>query len=74
MIHFPESYADLDIPEGAVVRSGGTDLQERLRSHNAAPTIVDLTGIQGFAGIDRNAERVRIGGGTRMATVASRTA
>ena len=71
MIHFPESYADIDVPDGAVVRSGGTDLQERLRSHNAAPTIVDLTGIAGFAGIDRSDTGVRIGGGTRMAVVAA---
>ncbi len=70
MIHFPESYETIEVPAGAVVRSGGTDLQERLRSHNAAPTIVDLTGIAGFAGIDVNDERVRIGGGTTMATVA----
>ena len=71
MIHFPESYADIDVPAGAVVRSGGTDLQERLRSHNAAPTIVDLTGVSGFAGIDTAGDAVRIGGGTRMATVAA---
>ena len=71
MIHFPESYADIDVPAGAVVRSGGTDLQERLRSHNAAPTIVDLTGIAGFSGIDRSDAGVRIGGGTSMAVVAA---
>ena len=71
MIHFPDSYADIDVPADAVVRSGGTDLQERLRSHNAAPTIVDLTGISGFAGIDRSDGGVRIGGGTRMAAVAA---
>ncbi|MEM9464432.1 MAG: FAD binding domain-containing protein [Actinomycetota bacterium] len=71
MIHFPDSYADIEVPAGAVMRSGGTDLQERLRSHNAAPTIVDLTAIAGFAGIDRSDAGVRIGGGTRMATVAA---
>ena len=71
MIHFPESYADIDVPSGAVVRSGGTDLQERLRSHNAAPVIVDLTGIAGFAGVDRSDAGVRIGGGTSMAVVAA---
>ncbi|MEO0495604.1 MAG: FAD binding domain-containing protein, partial [Actinomycetota bacterium] len=74
MIHFPESYADIDVPDGAVVRSGGTDLQERLRSLNAAPTIVDLTGVAGFAGIASSATGVRIGGGTRMAVVASELA
>ena len=71
MIHFPESYAAVDVPDGAVVRSGGTDLQARLRADNAAPTIVDLTGVAGFAGIDRSDTGVRIGGGTRMAAVAS---
>lgn len=71
MIHFPDSYAAIEVPDGAVVRSGGTDLQERLRSHNATPTIVDLTGIAGFSGIEASADGVRIGGGTRMASVAS---
>lgn len=71
MIHFPEAYDAIDVPDAAVVRSGGTDLQERLRSHNAAPTIVDLTGIAGFAGIETSDAGIRIGGGTRMAVVAS---
>lgn len=70
MIHFPDSYRSIDVPDGAVVRSGGTDLQERMRSHNAAPPIVDLTGISGFTGIDATGDRVRIGGGTTMAAVA----
>ncbi len=70
MIDFPDTYSAIEVPDGAVVRSGGTDLQERLRSHNAQPTIVDLTGIDGFAGIDRSADKVRIGGGTTMAVVA----
>lgn len=70
MIEFPTTYDDLDVPAGAVVRSGGTDLQERLRSHNASPTIVDLTGIEGYAVIDLDGQRVRIGAGTPMATVA----
>ncbi len=70
MIDFPESYAAINIPDGAVVRSGGTDLQERLRSRNAQPHIIDLTGIEGFAGIDHSPERLRIGGGTTMAVVA----
>ena len=70
MIDFPETYDELHVPAGAVVRSGGTDLQERLRTHNAQPHIVDLTGIRGFTGIDRSPERTRIGGGTTMAVVA----
>lgn len=70
MIDFPNTYAEITVPDGAVVRSGGTDLQERLRSANAQPHIVDLTGIDGFAGIDAGPDGVRIGGGTRMAVVA----
>ncbi len=74
MISFPESFDTIQVPDDAVVRAGGTDLQERLRSHNASPAIVDLTGIQGFAGIDASAEGVRIGAGTKMAVVASELA
>ncbi len=70
MIDFPETIEGLTIPDGSVARAGGTDLQERLRATNAAPPIVDLTGIAGLAGI-RNVEgTVRIGAGTRVATVA----
>ena len=40
------------LPEGGgVFRAGGTDLQERLRSTNAAPRILDLMGIDDFVGI-----------------------
>lgn len=70
MIDFPETYDNLHVPAGAVVRSGGTDLQERLRTHNEQPHIVDLTRIRGFTGIDHSPERTRIGGGTTMAVVA----
>ena len=70
MISFPDSYDSIEIPDGSVVRSGGTDLQGRLRANNAAPAIVDLTRIEGFAGINTDASGTRIGGGTRMAVVA----
>ena len=70
MIDFPTTYAAITVPEGAVVRSGGTDLQERLRTNNAQPHVVDLTGIDGFAGIESSDTGTRIGGGTPMATVA----
>jgi len=70
MISFPASYNDIDVPDGAVVRSGGTDLQGRLRSNNTTPVIVDLTRIDDFAGINSDASGTRIGGGTRMAVVA----
>ncbi|MEM9607171.1 MAG: FAD binding domain-containing protein [Actinomycetota bacterium] len=75
MISFPTTLSELEVPDGAVVRAGGTDLQERLRSAASvgkpAPHIVDLTGIDGFAGItDAVDGGVRIGAGTRMAVVA----
>ncbi|MEO1061323.1 MAG: FAD binding domain-containing protein [Actinomycetota bacterium] len=75
MIQFPTTLAELQVPHGAVVRAGGTDLQERLRSAAsvgaAAPDLVDLTGIAGFAGIADAADGgVRIGAGTRMTVVA----
>ncbi|WP_436498908.1 FAD binding domain-containing protein [Actinokineospora sp. HUAS TT18] len=61
---------DTPIPDGAVLRAGGTDLQERLRSHNLQPDIVDLTGVPGFAGITRDADGVTVGAGTPIAVVA----
>lgn len=75
MTMFPTSVSELDVGDGVVVRAGGTDLQERLRSAASvgepAPELVDLTGIGGFAGItDRADGGVRIGAGTRMAVVA----
>ncbi len=44
------------VPDGATVedtvfRAGGTDLQERLRTSNAQPRIIDLTGLPGFADV-----------------------
>ena len=70
MIDFPASFDELSVPPGAVVRAGGTDLQERLRSHNAAPHLIDLTGIADFAGIAETPTGTRIGAGTRLAVVA----
>lgn len=60
-------------PDGTsdfVYRAGGTDLQERLRTTGATPHVLDLTGIPGFAGIERDATGTRIGAGTTVATVA----
>ena len=71
MISFPESFDDIDIPAGAVVRAGGTDLQERLRAHNARPHIVDLTGVAGFTDIETTSSGTRIGAGAKIADVAS---
>jgi len=71
MISFPDSYENVNVEPGATVRSGGTDLQERLRTANASVPIVDLTGIADFAGISSDSTGTRIGGGTRMAVVAA---
>lgn len=54
-----------------VYRAGGTDLQERLRTRGETPHIWDLTGIPGFAGITREADRTVIGAGTTVAAVAT---
>lgn len=70
MIEFPTTIDGLTIAAGKVARAGGTDLQERLRHQTDPPAIVDLTGLDGFAGIDRTGDTIRIGAGTRMAVVA----
>ena len=70
MITFPTTLDSLTVPDGAVVRAGGTDLQERLRSTGARPGIVDLSAVDGFAGISADSAGIRIGAGTRMAVVA----
>jgi xanthine dehydrogenase YagS FAD-binding subunit len=60
-------------PEGAgefVYRAGGTDLQERLRTTGATPHVLDLTGVPGFAGIERTGAGTTIGAGTTVATLA----
>ncbi len=70
-VTFLESADNPEIPPGAVVRAGGTDLQERLRSANSRPDIVDLTRIPGFASIGDGPDGgTRIGAGTRIAVVA----
>lgn len=53
-----------------VYRAGGTDLQERLRTNDESPHIYDLTGIEGFSGIDRRDDVTTIGAGTPIAVVA----
>ena len=60
-------------PDGTgdfVYRAGGTDLQERLRTTGATPHVLDLTGVPGFAGIERADAGTTIGAGTTVATVA----
>jgi len=70
VIDFPSNIDGLTIPEGSVARAGGTDLQERLRSELNPPSIVDLTGIENFAGIRTDGTGTRIGAGTRINVVA----
>lgn len=69
-ISFPESVDGLTVPAGAMVRGGGTDVQERLRSDNARPDIIDLTRIFGFTNIDQRPDGTTIGAGAKVATVA----
>jgi xanthine dehydrogenase YagS FAD-binding subunit len=60
-------------PDGTgdfVYQAGGTDLQERLRTTGATPHVLDLTGVPGFAGIERADAGTTIGAGTTVATVA----
>ena len=65
----------IDLATGdAVVRAGGTDIQERLRSHNAAPTLVDLGGIGELREINRADDGWKIGAGATIGTVARETA
>lgn len=75
MIHLPTNLAELDASHqpaaGTVLRAGGTDLQERLRSNNACPTIVDLAGIGTLAEISKAESGWRIGAGATIATLAS---
>lgn len=69
-IHFPETTDGLAVPDGAVVRAGGTDLQERLRADNAHPDIVDLTRLSGFTRIETAGDGTTIGAGAKIATIA----
>ncbi|MGO4601610.1 FAD binding domain-containing protein [Terrabacter sp. 2YAF2] len=59
-----------DGPGEFVYRAGGTDLQERMRTTGATPHVLDLTGVPGFAGIDRTEAGTTIGAGTTVATLA----
>lgn len=70
MISFPDSLEGLALGPGAVVRAGGTDLQERLRSRPTDADIVDLTHVRGFAEISLGPDGGRVGAGASVATVA----
>ncbi len=69
-IDFPESIDGVAIPDGAIVRGGGTDVQERIHSHNLEPHIVDLTRIAGIRRIEQTDEGTMIGAGATVASVA----
>ena len=63
-------------PDGTgdlVYRAGGTDLQERLRTTGATPHVLDLTGVPGFAAVERTDAGTRLGAGVTVATVATVT-
>lgn len=66
--------ADGHIPAGAVIRAGGTDLHERIRTGNTSPHIVDLTRVPGITGVRRTDGGTSIGACTTIATVARDTA
>lgn len=53
-----------------VYRAGGTDLQERLRTTGATPHVLDLTGVPGFAAVERTDAGTTLGAGVTVATVA----
>ena len=60
-------------PDGTgdlVYRAGGTDLQERLRTTGATPHVLDLTGVPGFAAVERSDAGTTLGAGVTVATVA----
>ena len=60
-------------PDGTgdlVYRAGGTDLQERLRTTGATPHVLDLTGVPGFAALERTDAGTTLGAGVTVATVA----
>ena len=57
---------------GARVLAGGTDLVPNLRHGLEAPaTLVDLSGVPGFAGLDLTPAGARIGAGVTLATLAA---
>jgi xanthine dehydrogenase YagS FAD-binding subunit len=64
-LHRPRTIAEAAAADG-VYRAGGTDLQERLRHAVAPPAIVDLTGVDALAGIDRHD-----GGGVTVGALAT---
>ncbi len=79
MIHLPttleEARAIADASgDDIVIRAGGTDLQERLRSHDATPTLLDLGGIGELRTIMRSDDGWVVGAGATIATVARETA
>ena len=73
MIHLPTTLTELEhvgpLDDDTVVRSGGTDLQARLRSNNVHPTIVDLGGISTLAQISQDDDGWRIGSGVTLSLI-----
>ena len=73
-VHFPASLDEaqsLLSETGAVVRAGGTDLQERLRGRvPAGSTLVDLTRVPGLRELHLGADGTRIGPLVSVARIA----
>jgi xanthine dehydrogenase YagS FAD-binding subunit len=71
-VHFPTSVDDAAALTGTF-RAGGTDLQERLRTHGerVGETIVDLTRVAGLDAISVTAEGASIGALATVAEVAA---
>jgi len=59
-----------DVTGDVVYRAGGTDLQERLRTTGATPHVLDLTGVPGFAAVERTDAGTTLGAGVTVATIA----
>jgi len=78
MIHLPTTLDELGTASRSaadvVLRAGGTDLQERLRTTNTHPTLVDLGGVAGLTEITAADDGWRIGAGVTIATVATEAA
>ena len=69
----PDGLDGPDGPDGTgefAYRAGGTDLQERLRTTGATPHILDLTGVPGFAAVERTDDGTTLGAGVTVATLA----
>jgi xanthine dehydrogenase YagS FAD-binding subunit len=70
----PDDTGDTGHTGDLVYRAGGTDLQERLRTTGATPHVLDLTGVPGFAALERSHGGTTLGAGVTVATIATELA